>query len=52
MHAQLIEGGTTPQRRGEMDKIVTDEMLPPCTPSPVSPALSTSSTAGAATRSW
>ena len=28
MHAQLIEGGTTPQRRGEMDRIVTDELLP------------------------
>jgi hypothetical protein len=28
MHAQLIEGGTTPERRGEMDQIVTDELLP------------------------
>ena len=28
MYAQLIEGGTTPERRGEMDRIVTDEMLP------------------------
>jgi hypothetical protein len=28
MHAQLIEGGTTPERRGQMDRIVTDEMLP------------------------
>ena len=28
MHAQLIEGGTTPERRGEMDRIVTDELLP------------------------
>src|SRR5262245_27089803 len=28
MHAQLIEGGTTPQRRGHMDRIVTDELLP------------------------
>jgi hypothetical protein len=28
MHAQLIEGGTTPDRRAEMDRLVTDEMLP------------------------
>jgi hypothetical protein len=28
MHAQLIEGGTTPERRGEMDRIVSDELLP------------------------
>ena len=28
MHAQLIEGGTTPERRTEMDRIVTDEMIP------------------------
>jgi hypothetical protein len=28
MYAQLIEGGTTPQRRAEMDRIVTDEPLP------------------------
>ena len=28
MHAQLIEGGTTPDRRPEMDRIVTDEMVP------------------------
>src|ERR687886_1935773 len=28
MYAQLIEGGTTPERRGEMDRIVTDEMVP------------------------
>lgn len=28
MYAQLIEGGTTPDRRGEMDRIVTDEMVP------------------------
>ena len=28
MYAQLIEGGTTPDRRAEMDRIVTDEMLP------------------------
>jgi hypothetical protein len=27
MYAQLIEGGTTPDRRGEMDRIVTDEMV-------------------------
>jgi hypothetical protein len=28
MHAQVIEGGTTPERRGDMDRIVTDELLP------------------------
>jgi hypothetical protein len=28
MYAQLIEGGTTPERRAEMDRLVTDEMLP------------------------
>ena len=28
MCAQLIEGGTTPQRRAEMDRIVTDELVP------------------------
>ena len=28
MHAQLIEGGTTPERRGEMDRIVIDELVP------------------------
>jgi len=28
MYAQLIEGGTTPERRAEMDRIVTDEMVP------------------------
>jgi hypothetical protein len=28
MYAQLIEGGTTPDRRPEMDRIVTDEMVP------------------------
>jgi hypothetical protein len=28
MYAQLIEGGTTPERRTEMDRIVTDEMIP------------------------
>jgi hypothetical protein len=28
MHAQLIEGGTTPDRRSEMDRIVCDELLP------------------------
>ncbi len=28
MYAQLIEGGTTPERRGEMDRLVTDEMVP------------------------
>jgi hypothetical protein len=28
MYAQLIEGGTTPDRRTEMDRIVTNEMVP------------------------
>jgi hypothetical protein len=28
MYAQLIEGGTTPDRRTQMDRIVTDEMVP------------------------
>src|SRR5215218_2144846 len=28
MHAQLIEGGTTPERRTEMDRLVTDELVP------------------------
>ena len=28
MYAQLIEGGTTPDRRTDMDRIVTDEMVP------------------------
>ncbi len=28
MYAQLVEGGTTPERRAEMDRIVTDEMVP------------------------
>ena len=28
MYAQLIEGGTTPENRTEMDRIVTGEMLP------------------------
>jgi hypothetical protein len=28
MYAQLIEGGTTPERRAEMDRIVTGDMIP------------------------
>jgi hypothetical protein len=28
MHAQVIEGGTTPELRTKMDRIVTDEMIP------------------------
>jgi hypothetical protein len=28
MHAQLIEGGTTPERRTEMDRIVREELIP------------------------
>jgi hypothetical protein len=28
MYAQLIEGGTTPDRRTQMDSLVTDELIP------------------------
>jgi hypothetical protein len=28
MHAQLIEGGATPDRRPEMDRLVTHQMVP------------------------
>jgi hypothetical protein len=28
MYAQLIEGGTAAERRGDMDRLVTDEMIP------------------------
>jgi hypothetical protein len=28
MYAQVIEGGTTPDRRAQMDRIVTDQMVP------------------------
>ena len=28
MHAQVIEGGTTPELRTKMDRIVTDQMIP------------------------
>ena len=28
MYAQLIQGGTTPEHRPEMDRIVTDAMVP------------------------
>jgi hypothetical protein len=28
MYAQLIEGGTTADRRSEMDQIVTEQMIP------------------------
>jgi hypothetical protein len=28
MHAQVIAGGTTPELRGQMDQIVTDELIP------------------------
>lgn len=28
MYAQLIEGGTTPARRHEMNRLVTEEMIP------------------------
>jgi hypothetical protein len=28
MHAQVVEGGTTPELRTQMDRIVTDQMIP------------------------
>jgi hypothetical protein len=28
MYAQLVQGGTTPDQRAVMDRIVTDEMIP------------------------
>ena len=28
MYAQLVQGGTTPDRRREMDRIVVDELIP------------------------
>jgi hypothetical protein len=28
MYAQVIEGGTTPKLRSQMDRLVTDEMVP------------------------
>jgi hypothetical protein len=28
MYAQVIEGGTTPDRRDAMDRLVTDELIP------------------------
>ena len=28
MYAQVIEGGTTPDHRTEMDEIVTDDLIP------------------------
>jgi hypothetical protein len=28
MYVQLIEGGTTPDRRPRMDRVVSDEMIP------------------------
>ena len=28
MYAQLVQGGTTPDKRREMDRIVTDELVP------------------------
>jgi len=28
VYAQLVEGGTTPERRTEMDRLVTHEMVP------------------------
>src|SRR3954449_6599601 len=34
MHAQMIGGGTTPELRDRMDRIVTDEMIPALTDEP------------------
>jgi hypothetical protein len=28
MYAQLVQGGTTPEHRAEMDRIVIDELIP------------------------
>jgi hypothetical protein len=28
MYAQLVQGGTTPEKRTQMDRIVTDELVP------------------------
>ena len=28
MHAQVIQGGTTPELRTQMDRIVTDQLIP------------------------
>ncbi|HEY1369258.1 MAG TPA: hypothetical protein VGF23_19190 [Gaiellaceae bacterium] len=28
MYAQLVQGGTTPEKRMQMDRIVTDELVP------------------------
>jgi len=28
MHAQVVQGGTTPELRTHMDRIVTEEMIP------------------------
>jgi hypothetical protein len=28
MYAQLVQGGTTPDKRSEMDRIVTEELVP------------------------
>jgi hypothetical protein len=51
MYAQLIEGGTAPDRRARMDRLVSDELVPALEIEPGSRARSTSSTATAATRS-
>src|SRR5262245_14600794 len=34
MYAQLVEGGTTPELRDQMDRIVREEMLPALTQEP------------------
>ena len=51
MFAQVIEGGTTPDRRTEMDRIVVDELVPRSTTSRGSPGRSTSSIARPGKRS-
>jgi hypothetical protein len=50
MYAQLIEGGTTPARRIQMDRIVTDEMVPALEAKPGFAGALSSSTARPATR--
>jgi hypothetical protein len=50
MFAQFVEGGTTRDRREEMDRIVHDQMLPRSSRSPVTRVRPASSTATPATR--
>jgi hypothetical protein len=46
MFAQVIQGGTTPELRDEMDRIVREKMLPALQVEPGSSGPSTWSTAG------